>query len=91
MEAIVSKQSWPKFLRVNGVMERVNLNNYLLKPWVKGEIVKVLPYEEQKSGEFSTPTDAEFRKRYVSVMRKDGDGKWALKYTWNWDIFEALK
>lgn len=89
MEAIVSKQSWPKFLRVNGVMERVNLNNYLLKPWVKGEIVKVLPYEEQKSG--VGDTDMRFRKRYVSVMRKDGDGKWALKYTWNWGIFDALK
>lgn len=89
MEAIVSKQSWPKFLRVNGVMERVNLNNYLLKPWVKGEIVRVLPYEEQRSG-VGDP-DAKFRKRYVSVMRKDGDGKWALKYTWNWDIFEPLK
>ena len=89
MEAIVSKQSWPKFLRVNGVMERVNLNNYLLKPWVKGEIVKVLPYEEQKSG--VGDTDMRFRKRYVSVMRKDGDGKWALKYTWNWNIFDTLK
>lgn len=90
MEAIMSKQSWPKFLRVNGTMERVNFNKYLLKPWVKGEIVKVLPFDDQKNTVGDAP-DEKFRKRYVSVVRKDENGKWCLKYTWNWDIFETLK
>ena len=49
MKAIVNKTDWPKFLKVNDVMERVSWNKYLLKPWKKGEIVKVVPYNEQKT------------------------------------------
>lgn len=90
MKAIMSKQSWPKFLRVNGTMERVNFNKYLLKPWVKGEIVRVLPFDDQKNA-VGDNSDEKFRKRCVSVMRKDENGKWTLKYTWNWEIFETLK
>lgn len=89
MEAILSKQAWPKFLRVNGAMERVNSNKHLLKPWVKGEVVKVLPYEEQK-GTCGDPEER-FRRTYVRVLRKDDEGKWTLTYTWNWTIFDTLK
>ena len=89
MEAILNKEKWPKFLRVNGEMERVNFNKYLLKPWVKGEIVKVTPWEEQKSS--CGEVDAKFRKRYVNVLRKDKDGKFTLPYNWDWKIFEPLK
>lgn len=89
MEAILNKEKWPKFLRVNGEMERVNFNKYLLKPWVKGEIVKVVPYDEQKSG--VGKVDEKFRKRYVNVLRKDEDGKFTLHYNWGWNIFETLK
>ena len=88
MKAIVNKTDWPKFLKVNDVMERVSLNKYLLKPWKKGEIVKVVPYDEQKSSS-STPTEV-FRKRYVNVIRKDEEGQWTLRYNWSWDIFEPL-
>ena len=88
MKAIVNKTDWPKFLKVNDVMERVSLNKYLLKPWKKGEIVKVVPYNEQKSC-CSTPTEV-FRKRYVNVIRKDEEGQWTLRYNWSWDIFEPL-
>ena len=89
MEAILNKEKWPKFLRVNGEMERVNFNKYLLKPWVKGEIVKVTPWEEQKSS--CGEVDVKFRKRYVNVLRKDKDGKFTLHYNWDWKIFEPLK
>ena len=88
MKAIVNKTDWPQFLKVNDVMERVSLNKYLLKPWKKGEIVKVVPYDEQKSS-CSTPTEV-FRKRYVNVIRKDEEGQWTLRYNWSWDIFEPL-
>lgn len=81
---------WPTFLKVNDVMERVNFNKYLLKPWVKGELVKVVPFADQKSSIEGT-SRSEFLKRYVTVMRKDEDGRWTLKYVWGWEIFEPLK
>ena len=89
MEAILNKEKWPKFLRVNGEMKRVNFNKYLLKPWVKGEIVKVVPWDEYKK--WIETEEFQVRKRYVKVVRKDENGKWTLCYTWNWKIFEPLK
>lgn len=88
MEAVLEKKNWPKFLKVNGTPEKQTFNKYLLKPWKKGEIVKVVPWDEQKSsvGE----TDLDYRKRYVSVIRKDNNGAWTLKYTWTWEIFELM-
>ena len=88
MKAIVNKTDWPKFLKVNGAMERVSWNKYLLKPWKKGEIVKVVPYNEQKSG-CSTPTEV-FRKRYVNVIRKDEEGQWTLRYNWLRKILKCV-
>ena len=89
MKAVLNKASWPKFLRVNDAIERVNFNKYLLKPWGKGEVVKVLSWEEQHSS-VANP-DEKFHKRYVRVMRKDESGVWCLKYTWDWEIFDTLK
>lgn len=63
-------------------------NKYLLKPWKKGEIVKVVPWDEQKSSVGETNFD--YRKRYVSVIRKDDNGAWTLKYTWTWGIFDPM-
>ena len=90
MKAIVNKSNWPKFLRVNDTIERrrIDWNKYLLKPWKEGEIVKVVPYDEQKSS-CSTPLEI-FRKRYVSVIRKDEEGNWTLRYNWDWEIFDLL-
>ena len=64
------------------------MNKYLLKPWKKGEIVKVVPWDEQKSN--VGKTDLDHRKQYVSVMRKDDNGAWTLKYTWTWEIFDPM-
>ena len=90
MKAITDRKSWPKFLKVRGaVVKEMNYNKYLLKPWEAGELVKVVPYEEQKSS-VNTPAE-EFRKRYVNVIRKDSEGKWTLHYNWVWDLFEPLK
>ena len=89
MKPITDKTKWPKFLRVNSEMERVNYNKYLLKPWVTGEIVKVIPYDEQRSK--VGQTDAKFRSTYVNVIRKDENGEWTLHYNWMWSIFEPLK
>ena len=88
MEAVLEKKNWPKFLKVNGTPEKQTFNKYLLKPWKKGEIVKVVSWDEQKSsvGE----TDLDYRKQYVSVMRKDNNGAWTLKYTWSWGIFDPI-
>ena len=88
MEAVLEKKNWPKFLKVNGTPEKQTFNKYLLKPWKKGEIVKVVSWDEQKSsvGE----TDLDYRKQYVSVMRKDNNGAWTLKYTWTWGIFDPI-
>lgn len=89
MEAILNKEKWPKFLRVNGEMEHVSFNKYLLKPWVKGEIVKVVPWEEHKN--WVEAKQFQVRKRCVQVMRRDNNGKFTIRYNWDWKIFEPLK
>lgn len=89
MEAVVNKADWPKFLKVSGAVERLGYNRHLLRPWSPGEIVKVQPFEEQRSGVLSESVE-KFRKRYVSVLRKTDDGSWTLKYTWSWNIFEKI-
>lgn len=75
-------------MRVNGTPEKQTFNKYLLKPWKKGEIVKVVPWDEQKNSRGET--DLAYCKRYVSVIRKDGNGAWTLKYSWSWEIFDLM-
>lgn len=88
MKAITTKENLPKFLVVNAEAPSKPWNKYLLKPYEKGEIVKVAPFEEQVSSVGST---AElFRKRYVVVYRKDDEGKWMLKYSQGWESFDLL-
>ena len=89
MKAITNEKEWPKFLRVNDFLNNVSWNKHLLKPWDKGELVRVLPISEQIP---STNMSVEhFRRKFVKVIRKDENGKWTLRYTWSWDIFEHLK
>lgn len=99
MKAITKKEMLPKFLVVNREPESKPWNKHLLKPFKKGEIVKVAPFEEQVRNSkyddtfhFSKPNnDPEFfRKRYVVVYRKDDEGKWTLKYTEGWNSFDLL-
>ena len=99
MKAITKKEKLPKFLVVNGEPESKPWNKHLLKPFKKGEIVKVAPFEEQvRNSEYDDTfkfcqlnNDPEhFRKRYVVVYRKDDEGKWTLKYTEGWQSFDLL-
>lgn len=99
MKAITTKEKLPKFLVVNGEPESKPWNKHLLKPFKKGEIVKVAPFEEQVRNDkhdylfqyCKTNNDPEFfRKRYVVVYRKDNEGKWTLKYTEVWNSFDLL-
>lgn len=89
MEAIVNKTEWPKFLKVSVGVERLKYNAHLLCPWRPGEVVKVLPFEDQR-GNVLGETNEKFRKRYVSVLRRTAEGAWTLKYTWDWGIFEKI-
>lgn len=89
MKAITNEKEWPKFLRVNDDLKNVSWNKHLLKPWEKGELVRVLPISEQIP---STNMSVEhFRRKFVKVIRKDENGQWTLRYTWSWEIFEPLK
>ena len=89
MKAITNEKEWPKFLRVNDDLKNVSWNKHLLKPWEKGELVRVLPISEQIP---STNMSVEhFRRKFVKVIRKDESGQWTLRYTWSWEIFEPLK
>ena len=89
MKAITNEKEWPKFLRVNDDLKNVSWNKHLLKPWDKGELVRVLPISEQIP---STNMSVEhFRRKFVKVIRKDESGQWTLRYTWSWEIFEPLK
>lgn len=99
MKAITTKEKLPKFLVVNGEPESKPWNKHLLKPFKKGEIVKVAPFEEQIRNDkyddqfqYCKPNNdpEHFRKRYVVVYRKDDEGKWTLKYTQGWDSFDLL-
>lgn len=88
MKSITNDQEWPKFLRVSD-LNRVPWNKYLLKPFEKGEIVKVLPINEQVPT--ANITVEQFRRQFVRVLRKDENRQWNLRYTFVWEIFEPLK
>lgn len=98
MKAITNKEKLPKFLVVNGEPESTPYNKHLLKPWKKGEVVKVVSFEEQVPNrkhqdmfKYTEPmSDEDFRKRYVKVIRKDDEGKWSLVYTEGWKSFDLL-
>lgn len=99
MKPIIEKEKLPKFLIVNGVPETQSYNKYLLKPWKKGELVKVAPFEQQiRSDKYdemfkyikSDDDPNSFRKRFVKVIRKDDKGNWTLFYTAGWENFDLL-
>lgn len=85
MKAILNQTHFPKFLKVNSLPEKRSANKHLPKPWKEGEVVKVVPYEKQKYRH-----DLKIFVKYVTVLRKDDDGKWSLEYTWDWSIFNLL-
>ena len=99
MKAITNKDKLPKFLIVNDIPEKRTHNKYLVKPYRKGEIVKVAPFEEQrrntkyddwfKNIELNNDPNW-FRERYVVIYRKDENGKFTLKYTESWESFDLL-
>ena len=88
MKAITKEKEWPKFLKVNNNVKNIFWNKHLLKPWKIGEIVKVMPFNEQIPS--TNITVEQFRKQFVKIIRKDDKGQWNLKYTWGWEIFELL-
>lgn len=99
MKAITNKDKLPKFLIVNDIPEKRSCNKHLLKPYRKGEIVKVAPFEEQQRNtkyddqfQFEKPNNDPnwFRERYVVIYRKDENGKFTLKYTEGWESFDLL-
>lgn len=87
----------PKFIMVNETAEKRSWNKHLLKPYKKGEIVRVAPLEKQKRNkeyddkfQCEKYNESEFRKRFVVVYRKDEFGKFTIKYTSDWEIFSLL-
>lgn len=99
MKAITKKEKLPKFLVVNDEPEKKPWNKYLLKPYKKGEIVKVAPFEEQVRNDkyddqfkYVKPNNDPmwFRSNYVVIYRKDENGKFTLKYTEGWKTFDLL-
>lgn len=99
MKAITSKEKLPKFLVVNDEPEKMHHNKHLLKPYKKGEMVKVAPFEEQVRCDkyddmfkFCKPDNnpLHFRSKHVVVYRKDDNGKSTLKYTESWKSFDLL-
>lgn len=90
MKAITTKQNFPKFLRVSEEIKKKAYNKFLQKPFVEGEIVKVVPFDEQRSVNQSTDK-VRFLTQYVNIIRKDNNGKFTIRYTVAWDILEQLK
>ncbi len=87
MQAILVQEDLPKMLVVNPDIEKCGLNKYLLKPFKKGEIVKVNEHQLPATNKMSTNN---FRKNYVSIIRKDENGEWNLIYTFNWKYFNKI-
>lgn len=87
MEGILDKNNFPKFLVVKDLPD---CNKYLMKPYERGELVKVAPFEEQK-GKDESVSEEWFRKRFVVIYRKDDCGKWTLRYIQSWKYFDFLK
>lgn len=90
MKSITKKEKLPKFLVVNAEAPSKSWNKYLLKPYEKGEIVKVAPFEEQVPHPSVRTEPEQFRKIYVVIYRKDEQGKWTLKSTQGWESFDLL-
>lgn len=99
MKPIIEKEKLPKFLIVNEVPEAQSYNKHLLKPWKKGELVRVAPFDQQVSNveydhvfNYYKPEkdNNSFRKRFVKVIRKDDNGNWTLVYTAGWENFDLL-
>lgn len=99
MKPITEKEKLPKFIIVNGVPETKPYNKYLIKPWKKGELVKVAAFEQQVSDSkydhmfkcVEHENDQKsFRRRYVRVIRKDEKGEWTLNYCAGWENFDLL-
>lgn len=99
MKPITDYSKLPKFLMISDSQASKNSNKYLLKPYRKGEIVKVVPAEEQKPNhdfDFMTPrvkpcTDEWWRQRFLRILRKGDDGRFSLLYVIPWDGVEFLK
>ncbi len=99
MKPITNYNELPKFLVVSDLQVNRSSNKYLLKPYKKGEIVKVQPAENQKPNhdfDSMTPrvkpcTDEWWRKRYLRILRKGDDGKFSLPYVIAWNGVELLK
>jgi len=100
MKPILLKERMPKFLVVNEIPEKRVWNKRLTPPFLKGELVKVAPFDEQKrcdeyDNKFqfvkSNYNPILFRKRYVVVYRKGKSGKFDHKCTEDWESFDLLK
>lgn len=90
MKAITTKQNFPKFLRVSEEIKKKSYNKFLQKPFVEGEIVKIVPFDEQRSISVQMEK-VKFLNQYVNIIRKDSNGKFTIRYTASWEIFEPLK
>jgi len=98
MKSIIKEDKLPKFIVVNGESEKTSWNKHLLKPLMKGEIVRVSPYSEQipdnkydGSLKYAKPyTVKRFKEKFVKVIRKDDKGKWTLPYILGWENVDLL-
>lgn len=99
MKPILNKEKFPKFLVVNDIPEKRPWNKHLTKPYKKGEIVKVAPFEQQKRNDKyddkftfvkSNNNPIWFRKRYVVILRKSETNKFDYKCTEDWESFNLL-
>ena len=99
MKAITTREKLPKFLIVNDTPEKRSWNKHLPKPYRKGEVVRVAPFEEQKRNtdwddtfQYVKPNNDPlwFRQRYVVVYRRDENGKFTHKCTEGWESFDLL-
>lgn len=90
MKAITTEKDFPKFLRVSAIIKSKSYNKYLQKPFTEGEIVKIVPYDEQHSIGVQMEK-SRFLRQYINILRKDSNGKFTIRYTASWEIFEPLK
>ena len=89
MKAITTAEGFPKVLRVSSEINKKSYNKYLLEPYTEGELVKVVPFEQQASS-VKDMTKERFLRQFLQIIRKDKNGQWTLHYGCTWDSLEPL-
>lgn len=90
----------PAFVMVNAEAEKKPWNNFLPKPWKKGEVVKLASINEQHESQqyddyfnyipAKKGNSIKFRLKFAVIFRKGDDGKFSQRFVTEWANLDLL-